>query len=162
MDFKHSLAATLLIVLSACSNNNAGLKTSTNIYNHSPSEQLAEAASSISQSMLNIAEIQQATTPPPPNYRPADFSSYGMSNLTSIDWSGPVEPVVKQIADATGYQFKVLGHAPTIPVIVYVASRNQMIGDTLRDIAFQVSRRIHIVVFPATKIIELRYLTSRA
>jgi len=85
-----------------------------------------------------------------------------MSNLTSIDWSGPVEPVVKQIAEATDYQLKVLGHGPSIPVMVYVSTRNQMIGDTLRDIAFQVHRRIHIVVFPTSKIIELRYLTSRA
>jgi len=65
MDFKQSLAMILLILLSACTNRNAGLDTNQNIYDHSPSEQLAEAASSVSKSMLNIAEIQQATTPPP-------------------------------------------------------------------------------------------------
>ena len=107
MEFKQCTAVILLVFLSACSNNNAGINTNQNVYDHSPSEQLAEAASSASKSMLNIAEIQQATTPPPDSYRPPDFASYGMSNLTSIDWAGPIEPLVKQITAATGYQLKV-------------------------------------------------------
>ena len=122
MEFKQCTAVILLVFLSACSNNNAGINTNQNVYDHSPSEQLAEAASSASKSMLNIAEIQQAT----------------------------------------GYQLKVLGHPPAIPVMVYVSTRNQMIGDTLRDVAFQAHRRTHIIVYPSTKIVELRYITTRA
>lgn len=118
---------------------------------------LAEAANTSSKNMLALAEIQQSVTPPPPTFQPANPAAYGMANLVSIDWAGPVEPLVKQIAGASGYRVEVLGTEPAVPIMVYVSVRNQQLGNVLRDVGFQVSHRASIVVFPNTKVIELRY-----
>ncbi len=121
---------------------------------------LAEAATSISHSLVNIAEIQQAATPPRKDFEPPDPASYGMSDLVSVDWSGPVEQLVMQIANSTGYRLRVMGNKPSIPTIVTIAARNKQVGDILRDVSYQARKKNDIVVFPKSKVIELRYVDA--
>lgn len=121
---------------------------------------LAEAASSVSKSLINLAEIQEAVTPKPKTYQPADPASYGMADLVSIDWSGPIEPLVEQIAKSTGYKVRTLGSEPAIPVMVFVTAHNAPLGNVLRDAGYQAGDKANVVVYPNTKIIELRYANS--
>lgn len=118
---------------------------------------LAEAAASVSQSLNSLAENQQATTPIPAGFKAPDPSDYGMSNLVSISWSGPIEPLIQQIAKAAGYNVKVLGKEPAIPILVDVAADNEPLGRVLQNAGYQAGTGADIVVFPRTKIIELRY-----
>lgn len=118
---------------------------------------IAEAAQSVSNSLINLAEIQQAVTPPPPTYQIPDPATYGMANLVSMDWAGPILPLVNQIAEATGYNVRVLGTEPAVPIMVFIAAKNQRIGDILRNAGFQCHDKASIVVFPKSRIIELRY-----
>jgi defect-in-organelle-trafficking protein DotD len=90
----------------------------------------------------------------PPSPSPA---SYGMSGLTSVDWSGPVEPLVRQIAKSVNYRTRVLGRAPAIPVMVSIYDKNMMVADILRDVGYQCGRRAAVVVYPDNRVIELRY-----
>jgi len=118
---------------------------------------LAEASYSVSRSISSLSETAQAAHPiakldPPPN--PA---SYGMAGLTSIDWSGPVQPLLKQMAIAAGYRLTVLGTEPAIPVMVTVYDKNMMLADILRDVGFQCGRRATVVIYPDSRVIELRY-----
>jgi defect-in-organelle-trafficking protein DotD len=118
---------------------------------------LSEASYAVSRSIVSLSETAQAAHPisslePPPN--PA---SYGMAGLTSIDWSGPIEPLVRQIAKAASYQMRVLGVPPAIPVLVTVYDKNRMLADVLRDVAYQCGRRATVVVYPESRVIELRY-----
>lgn len=132
-----------------------------NVTKPDPAEaKLAEAATLISHSLVSLAEIQQAATPPHPDYEPPDPASYGMSDLVSVDWSGPVEQVVMQIANATGYRLRVIGNKPNVAPMVTIAARNRQIGDILRDISFQSRNKTNIIVFPKTKVIELRYVDT--
>ena len=121
---------------------------------------LAEAATSVSKSLISLNELQAATTPLPPTYQPPNPASYGMSNLVTIDWNGPIEPLLTQIADATGYHVNTLGKQPAIPIIVTVIAKNKPIGDVLRDAGYQCGDKAEVVVFPKTRIIELRYATD--
>lgn len=121
------------------------------------SASLAEASYAVSRSIVSLSEVAQAAHPIPnlgPSPSPA---SYGMSGLTSIDWSGPVEPLVSQIAKATNYRLRVLGRAPAIPVLVSVYDKNMMVADILRDVGYQCGRRATVVVYPENRVIELRY-----
>lgn len=117
---------------------------------------LAEASYAVSRSMVDLAEIAQAAhpmpLPPPPS--PA---TYGMAGLTSVDWSGPVEPLVRQLAKAANYRFRALGNPPAIPVLVTVYEKNAMLGDVLRDVGYQAGRRASISVYPGSRLIELCY-----
>lgn len=119
---------------------------------------LAEASFSVSRSVVDLAEAAQAAHPLPCNLAPSPSpATYGMGGLTSIDWTGPIEPVVKQIAVAANYRVRVLGTPPAIPVLVSVYDKNVMLGDALRNIGYQGGRRASVVVYPGSRVIELRY-----
>ncbi len=127
-------------------------------YNLTKSEaSLAEASYSVSRSIVDLAEVAQAAHPLPALAPPPNPATYGMAGLTTIDWSGPIEPLLKQIAVASNYSLRVLGTQPAIPVLVTVYSRNVMLGDVLRDVGYQGGRRAQVVVYPDSHVIELRY-----
>jgi defect-in-organelle-trafficking protein DotD len=118
---------------------------------------LAEASYSVSRSIVSLSETAQAAHPLPKLDPPPSPETYGMAGLTSIDWSGPVEPLVRQLAAAANYRVRVLGTPPGIPVIVTVYDKNMMLADILRDVGYQCGRRACIVVYPESRVIELRY-----
>lgn len=121
---------------------------------------LAEAAASVSQSITDLGETEQAAYPPVSVKEPPNPETYGMNIPTSIDWDGPVEPLVQQIANVANYKLHVLGTAPAIPIIVSISAQDTAIGDILRDVGYQSGNQAQIVVFPSTRIIELRYAKS--
>lgn len=120
-------------------------------------QSLAEASYAVSRSVVDLAETAQAAHPLPKIAPPPSPATYGMGGLTSIDWSGPVEPLIRQIARAADYRVRVLGTQPGIPVLVTVYAKNMMLGDVLRDVGYQCGRRASVIVFPETRVIELRY-----
>ena len=153
MNYKSCLVAFLCLTLCAC----AAPKPPPG-YDKSKSEaSLAEASYAISHSIVDLAETAQAAHPLPSLTPPPNPASYGMAGLTTIDWSGPVEPLLKQIAIASNYRLRVLGTAPGIPVIVTVYAKNTMLGDILRDTGYQCGRRASVVLYPESRVIELRY-----
>lgn len=127
-------------------------------YDISKSEaSLAEASYSVSRSLVDLAETAQAAHPLPPLAPPPAPGTYGMGGLTTIDWSGPVGPLVGQVAKAADYRVRFVGRPPAIPVLVTIYEKNAMLGDILRDIGYQCGERATLVVYPETRVIELRY-----
>lgn len=121
---------------------------------------LAEAAVSVSRSLDSLAEIEKAAHPclrmPPP----IDAPRYGLGCLASVDWVGPVEPLVRRIGEATHYCVRVIGREPPIPVIVSINSKNIPFADILRNISLQIHKKACIVLYPNSRTIELRYMTN--
>ena len=153
MKHKLSLVSVLCLILGACANPKPPPATPMTKTQHS----LAEASFAVSQSAVNLAETVQAAHPEARLQAPPDPDTYGMGGLTTIDWSGPVEPLVRQIANASNFKVRVLGNKPAIPLLVTVYAKNVMLGDILRDIGYQCGKRATVVVFPKNKVIELRY-----
>ncbi len=118
---------------------------------------LAEAATSISGSLNQLAAIEKATHPRARIPPPADPDSIGMGKLASVDWTGPLEPLVRNIAHASNYRFRVIGKNPAIPVIVSVYATNMPLSYILMDAGYQAVKKADIVVYPGSRIIELRY-----
>jgi defect-in-organelle-trafficking protein DotD len=81
-----------------------------------------------------------------------------LSRLVSIDWAGPVEPLIKQLAEDTQLRVKVIGVAPAIPVIVSVRKRDTSVYHLLQDLRGQIGDRADIMVYPSSGVIELHYL----
>lgn len=121
---------------------------------------LAEAAVSVSKSLDSLAEIEKAAHPccrmPPP----IDGYRIGLGCPASVDWVGPVEPLVRRIAEASHYCVRVLGKEPPIPVIVAINSKNIPFSDILRNVSLQIHKKACIVVYPSRRTIELRYITT--
>lgn len=118
---------------------------------------LAEASYSVSRSIVDIAEREQAAHPDADVAPPPSPASYGMGGLTSVDWSGPIEPLVRQIAKAADYRVRIVGTRPAIPVLVTVYEKNAMLGDILRDVGYQGGERAQVLVFPESRVVEIRY-----
>ena len=121
---------------------------------------LAESATSVSRSLAHLAEVERAVyphakLPPPPN-----AMRIGMAEKASIDWSGPIEPLIKKIAKATHYKFRVIGKRPAIPILVSVNAKNTPLANILRDISFQANKQATIMLYSKrlkNRLVELRY-----
>lgn len=121
---------------------------------------LAEAAVSSSDSLARLAAIEKATHPrakvaPPMSYD--HLVRIGLGTLTSVDWTGPIEPIVKELAHSAHYKFRVIGRRPAIPVLVNIYVTNMPVGDILRDANYQAGLKADVIIHPGRRIIELRY-----
>ncbi len=170
-----SLFFTSLLIGSACLGGCYNISTSTDEGAYSPDHspqpitrgpnapvdsaevQLAEAASSVSSSLTSLAQVQQAATPAKRPVQPPLPSSYGMGEMVSVNWNGPIGPLVDKIAELTHYHVRVLGTPPSIPILVMLDAQDVPIGTILQNAGYQANKRADIVVYPSTKIIELRY-----
>lgn len=150
---KHPVA--FLIFLASLGLGLYGCKTITPpAYDYDPATgKLAEAATSVSHSLVRLAEVEQAQLPP----KKMRLPNLDMPELISVDWSGPVEPLLRKMANASGYRLRVLGVQPAIPVLVTISAYNTPMSDVLRDVAFQCKTKADVVTFPDKRIIELRY-----
>jgi defect-in-organelle-trafficking protein DotD len=116
----------------------------------------AEAASSVSRALNDLANVKDVQNK---LVREEDEAPpLVLTRLLTIDWSGPVEPLLRQVAQASQLSLKVLGHNPAIPVMVSLDRRETMAYDILQDIRGQVNGRATVVVFPTSGVIELHYL----
>ena len=116
------------------------------------------AATSVSQSMQEMAEIEQAAHPNLTFPAPVSASAWHMTQMTSLDWTGPIEPLVRSIAKASGYKVRILGNKPAIPALVDIHAKNLPLATILRNATYQVQKKASIHVYPRRNIIELRYL----
>ena len=120
-------------------------------------QQLAEAATSISQSLTNLKAIAKASSPPVNNkYLPYPTSN-DMMEVASVDWSGPIEPLLRRVAKMCDYRFHAIGVRPAIPVLVTITAKNTPIGYIIRDANFQAGTRASVFAYPGIRVIELRY-----
>jgi defect-in-organelle-trafficking protein DotD len=119
--------------------------------------QLAKAALSVEDSLRTLAATQQIHAKNAINTDILITPQGGMGGLASIDWSGPIEPLLERIGEMTRYRVKVLGPIPHIPVIVSISARERMVADILKDAGLQTGKRANLVVYPTSRIIELRY-----
>jgi defect-in-organelle-trafficking protein DotD len=75
----------------------------------------------------------------------------------SVDWTGPVEPLLSRLAARAGYTYKQMGWVPAIPMTVKVDVKNRPIYETLRDIGLQIGSRGSLLVDSNRQAIELNY-----
>ena len=152
MNLAKLLPALFILSLTACTHDRAIPYPMSSDH---ASIQIAEAARSVSRSMHELARIQEQATPPvKPLLNPEKF---GMRQSASIDWSGPVEPLLKRISHSLNYRLRVLGPAPAVPVIITMNAESKPMGSILRDIDYQASHKAHVAVYPRERVLELRY-----
>ncbi len=120
-------------------------------------QQIAEAASSVNQSLAELSSIQQATHPDVSMGSPITAQATGMTQVTSINFNGPLNDILGNIAKITGYKLNIIGNQPAVPVIINLNEQNKVMADILRNVTYQAAKQATIKVYPDKKIIELRY-----
>lgn len=120
---------------------------------------LTEAAVMISQSLNDLKALEKASLSESQKKNIPHPRDYKMHELTSIEWSGPVEPLLQKIAHQYHYTFRTIGRAPSIPILVTLSAKNTPLNYIIRNADVQAGTKADIVVYndAAKRIIELRY-----
>ncbi|MDX1838670.1 hypothetical protein DIZ81_12525 [Legionella taurinensis] len=118
---------------------------------------LAEAASSVSDSMLEMARVEKVITPPVRDNTLTIPNAYTLQARASVDWSGPIEELTARIAKAAHFRMRILGKEPAVPVLISITAKDESLAEILRDIDYQAGRKASIHVYPNSQVVELRY-----
>ena len=118
---------------------------------------LAEAADRSSTALQTLAAIEQARTPEIA-VAPIDNAPAELQRSVTVSWVGPVEPIVKMMADRAGYGFQPVGTAPPVPIIVSIDAENKPVIEILRSIGLQLGVRADVTVDGASRMVEIHYV----
>lgn len=118
---------------------------------------LAEAATSISTSMAEMAQVEKVVTPKHLNNHMTIPTTYNLQTRASVDWSGPIEELTDRIAKAANYRLRVFGKEPSVPVLISLNAKDESLVEILRNIDYQAGKKATIHVYPNNQVIELRY-----
>ncbi len=121
--------------------------------------QLLATAQSIEESLGILAAAEKAENPPILNTAPLTTPEGGMGGKVDIEWTGPIGPLIDRVAELTNYRVKTLGQEPAIPILVSISMKKAVIADILQNASLQVGKRAYILVFPESRLIEVRYLS---
>ncbi|MDB6096378.1 MAG: dotD [Francisellaceae bacterium] len=128
--------------------------------NQSIEKQLTETASSIEKSLNILAAAQETQSAPLLFTPPLVTPEGGMGGTIDIDWTGPIAPLVHKLGELTHYRVKLLGQEPAIPIIVSITAKNAIIAEVLQNAGLQAGKKAQLLVFPDSKVIEIRYLNT--
>lgn len=118
---------------------------------------LAEAAVSVSDSMMEMARVEKVITPPHKDNTLTIPNAFNLQARASVDWSGPIEELTARVAKAAHYKIRVLGNDPSIPILISISAKDKSLAEILRDIDYQAGKKAYIHVYPNSQVIELRY-----
>lgn len=122
------------------------------------STQLAEAAASVSHSFTDLEAVDKANMAPAAAKIYPTVASVSLPGTSSVDWNGPIQGLVSQLAKAAGYKLHIVGAAPTAPIIVSVHSAQaEPNANILRDAALQAGMRAKITTDTQAKVLTLQY-----
>ena len=117
---------------------------------------LTSAVDKASAALQTLASVEQAHNPGVSLQLPPS-APRELRRIVTVDWSGPIEPIAKSMADRAGYQMQINGDKPPVPVVVSIVAREKTVIEVLRDIGLQAGQRADVVVDPNRRIVELNY-----
>lgn len=128
--------------------------------------QIAEAVDRSSRANRAIAEVEAAasapTAPAPAQTVPEGITlPRELNQLYSVEWRGPLEPLLKSMADDIGYRFVKTGTPPASPVMVSVYRTDEPVWRIVRDAGTLVTSQAAVVLNPRDRTIEVRYAARR-
>ena len=119
---------------------------------------LSQAAIATSASLEQLADVTYMSRDFQVSPERLHAADYQMTKLATINWSGPIEPLVRELAHLNHYRLEIFGKEPALPVLVHIKRKGAYSGDILRDAIVQAKDSVKVLVFPNNNIIELHYL----
>lgn len=156
---KKITVALFVSLLSGCASQNLpnSITPTFNTPSDDASIKLAEAAHAVSQSLNELKELEKASSPPITKPLPYPSASGLVKTIASVDWSGPIEPLLQRIAKLAHFHLEIIGQRPAVPVLVTISSQNTPLNYIIRNANLQAGQNANIDVYPGIKTIELRY-----
>jgi hypothetical protein len=155
-----------MLFLAACSSNttvtpagNSYASMSQNQINAQVQSSLTQAASQTQNSLAQLSSIEKMRFQNDNSLPLADVNDPALNEIITLQWNGPIEPLLAQIASLTGYQLQVFGKAPFSPILVDIDDTANPASaiSLIRNVDVQAGLNAQILIFPTQKIISLRY-----
>jgi defect-in-organelle-trafficking protein DotD len=119
-------------------------------------QQIAQSSSQAANALQTLAMIQRARTAPAPSSLDETTLPEELRRKTTVNYSGPGDEVVKDLAGRIGYAFLETGSKPTVPSMVNLTLTDTSVGKALEDIGLQVQVTATVIVNPSARSIEYR------
>jgi defect-in-organelle-trafficking protein DotD len=117
---------------------------------------LAAAVDKATAALQTLASVEQARNPSAA-VQSIPYAPQELRRTVSLDWVGPIEPVLRALADRAGYRFEANGDKPPAPLVVTINAKQKSVVEVLRDVGLQAGTRADVSVDPEAKIVELNY-----
>ena len=123
---------------------------------------IAEAVETSANANEAIAQVEVATAAPvrtgpgmttPPNV----VLPVESVQPVTVDWNGPIEPFLQQMATRAGYAFKVTGNKPANPMMVTINASEEPLFGVVRRAGAMAHGYADIAFNPGARVIEIRY-----
>ena len=120
---------------------------------------IADAADRATRALESLAAVEQTRTPSAaqasaamvPNAPPE------LQRAVTLDWSGPAEDLIRDLASRANYTFGTLGDQPPTPVIINVNAYNEPLIQVFRDIGLQLGTRADLRLDANRRAVEIIY-----
>ena len=118
---------------------------------------LADAADRASRALESLAAVEQVRTPSAASAAMIPQAPAELQKAVTFAWSGPVEPLARDLAAKAGYTFRTIGDVPVSPIIVTMNVYNQPMIEVLRDIGLQMGSRADLRLDANMRVVEVVY-----
>jgi len=118
---------------------------------------IADAADRATRALESLAAVEQVRTPSAADAAMIPAAPPELQKAVTFVWSGPVEPVARDLAAKAGYTFRTLGDQPPAPIVVTMNIYNQPMIEVLRDIGLQMGSRADLRLDPNARAVEIIY-----
>lgn len=120
---------------------------------------LADAADRATRALETLADIEN-TKSPVKSIAVVPNAPQELQRALTLNWTGPAEPLVRELAKKAGYTYGTLGTTPAVPVLVNIQATNQPLIEILRNIGLQMGSRADLKVNGETRIMEIHYTST--
>ena len=123
---------------------------------------IAEAVETSANANAAIAEVEVATAAPkragPGQTVPAGvvLPMEAVQPVT-VDWQGPIEPFLEQMAGRAGYAFRTTGNKPSNQVMITITANEEPLFGVVRRAGAMAHGYADIGFNPSARVIEIRY-----
>lgn len=162
------VAVLAAVVLQGCATSRSSDEGEFSSYATMYERELVQSARDIRDSLRVLAETNNAKalremTPEQVALaeRNATYTPPGMGVPLTLDWNGPLTAAIQMIAEASNYEFRVLGKAPVPDTIVRLQAFRRPAIDMIRDAGTQAGAVADVRIFEGPRIVELQYNADR-
>lgn len=117
---------------------------------------LSDAATRATRALETLAAMEQTQMPIKP-IASVPQAPQELQRAVTFNWTGPVEPLVQELARKAGYSYGVIGAQPPLPITINLRATNKPLINVLRDIGMQMGARGDLNVNAQSRMFELQY-----
>lgn len=118
---------------------------------------MADAARDAERALDSLARVEQARAPAPPPSQPVAGLPSELAQPIGMNFIGPIDVAVAELARKAGYELRILGDQPPTPILVDISAEGLPLWKAVESAGLQAGQRADVVISMRERVIEVRY-----